>query len=49
MLNIFANSFMTATRQQPVRQGHNHWGSRIRYDDRRSAEIAFHKEGLRRD
>ena len=49
MLNIFANSFMTASRQQPVKQNHNHWGRRSHYDDRRSAELAFQKEGMRRD
>jgi len=51
MLNIFANSFMTASRQQPAKPDHiyNHWGRRTRYDDRRSAELAFQKEGMGRD
>lgn len=47
MLGILANSFNTATRTGP--QGHNHWGRRIRFDDRRDAELIAHTEGRRRD
>ena len=47
MLGILAQSFNTAARTQP--QGHNHWGRRIRFDDRRAAELVAHTEGRRRD
>lgn len=45
MLNIFANSFMTATRTPSC----NHWGAHQRYDRRADAEIAVHTIGRRRD
>ena len=45
MLNVFAKSFMTATRNAPG----NHWGSRQRYDSRRDAELEAHFVARRRD
>ncbi len=45
MLNIFANSFMTATRNnQP-----HHSACHTRFDKRRTAEIEKHLTGARRD
>jgi len=51
MLNIFANSFMTATRTN--RRDHwgapSHWSEGERFDNRRNAEIEAHTTGRRRD
>ncbi|WP_371225560.1 hypothetical protein [Roseovarius sp. 2305UL8-3] len=45
MFNIFANSFMTATRTGTC----NHQGDRDRFSDRRQAELIAHTTGRRRD
>ena len=45
MLNILANSYLTASRADT----YNHWQRHTRYDTRRSAEIEAQKTGWRRD
>ncbi|WP_198389308.1 hypothetical protein [Roseovarius faecimaris] len=51
MLNIFANSFMTATRNTPSEQrdNHSHWAPSERFDNRRNAEMEAHLTARRRD
>lgn len=51
MLKIFANSFMTATRNTPGDRWNSpgHWTQGTRFDNRRSAEIEMHTTGRRRD
>ncbi|SHL34068.1 hypothetical protein SAMN05443432_101190 [Roseovarius litoreus] len=51
MLNVFAKSFMTATRNAPNdRWGPpSHWSRSERFDNRRRAEIEAHLEARRRD
>lgn len=50
MLNIFANSFMTATRHTPKGRGAggSHYPPNERFDTRRRAELEAHKLGLPR-
>ena len=40
MFGILSRSMMTATRTNT----YNHWGSRIRFDDRRDAALIAHSE-----
>ncbi len=51
MLNIFAKSIMTATRNpDPApRDNKGHLGDRSRFDTRRDAEIEAHRIARRRD
>lgn len=51
MLNIFANSFMTATRSSETEHQDNrsHWTKGTRFDNRRDAEIEAHLTARRRD
>jgi hypothetical protein len=51
MLNVFAKSFMTATRSATAdRWGPpSHWSRSERFDNRRRAEIEAHLEARRRD
>ena len=44
MLGILANTFNTATRIEP----RNHWGDRIKFDERRDASYFPHHVGGRR-
>lgn len=45
MFRIFAKTFMTATRSEPI----NHWNRTTRFDTRRDAEIEAHLVARRRD
>ena len=47
MLNIFANTFMTATRTRWAAP--SHWADSERFDNRRSAELEAHTIARRRD
>ena len=53
MLNVFAKSFMTATRNAPHGTSErrwdapSHWARGERFDTRRNAEIEAHLSGLR--
>lgn len=51
MLNIFANSFMTATRSGTANHPENraHWAPGERFDNRRDAEMEAHLTARRRD
>lgn len=51
MLNIFANTFNTATRTNMREPGasHLHWRPGARFDNRSGAEIEAHLIGRRRD
>ncbi|WP_255012909.1 hypothetical protein [Roseovarius sp. M141] len=51
MLNIFAKSIMTATRNDDPapRCNRGHQGKRNRFDTRRDAEIEAHRIARRRD
>lgn len=51
MLNVFAKSFMTATRSdRPDRWGApSHWAKGERFDNRPRAEIEAHLTARRRD
>ena len=50
MLNIFADTFRTATRADIVdqRDGRTHWRNGERFDNRRNAELEAHTIGRRR-
>lgn len=51
MLNILANSFMTATRNDTREHWDNpsHWKAGERFDNRRDAELEAHLTARRRD
>lgn len=51
MLNIFANSFMTASRtdHRDHWDSPSHWRQGERFDNRRDAEIEAHTTARRRD
>ena len=50
MLNIFANTFMTASRADPRNRWDTpaHWADGERFDNRRDAELEAHTTGRRR-
>lgn len=55
MLNIFARSFMNATRNQPMphreprHRGKAHWPASERFDTRERAQLEAHTHGRLRD